>query len=445
MNYILIVLYTIALLFFIQKWKLFAFEGINRKWFQVVLLLKISAGLGLYWIYTEYYTVRANADIFKYFDDSTTLYNSFWTKPGDFFQMMLGIDCEGDHFRTTYYDNMFTWFKSFDSQIFNNNRTMIRLNAAIRFISNGSYHIHALIMSFLSMVGIALIMKTFKRTVEKFKGVSVILIFLLPSTLIWTSGILKGALLILWVGLLLYSFSRLKNSARSTKVRIIYGLLIPIMLFFIFTTKYYILIAGAPIGIAALLSFIWKGKSLLRYGIGIGICLILFLITSKMESDFNPSGLIMSKHNNMVQHDLAQHAGSAFDIGSYQLEDPQSNAWSLIKSSPNAFYNTFFQPTPSNISNPMALLAFFENIFILLFLIVCCIFIRKPTNWPMVLGISIFVIVLYVILGWTTSNAGAIVRYKVPALPFIIILGLELINREKFFSVFKFLKKSNPS
>jgi len=436
MDYFLIILYTVILLFIIGKWRLFKFDGINPRWFQAVLLIKIGAGVGLYLIYTKYYTVRADADIFKYFDDSTVLYNSFWESPGDFFKMLFGIDCEGEHFRTAYYDNMFTWFKSFDSDIFNNNRTMIRVNAIMRFFSNGSYHVHALFMSFISMIGITLIMKAFRKTISKFKGLSVLLIFLLPSTLMWTSGILKGALLFLWLGVLIYSFSRIKDRFHWK-----YLLLILVSIFFIYTTKYYILIAGAPVAIGALIGLFYKKLSLIRYGVGVGICISAFIITSSASFDYNPTGLIMSKHNNTVQESLKVKAKSGFDMGIYDLEDPNSSAWMLLKRSPNAFYHTFFEPTPGNITNPMALLTFFENIFLLLFLICCVIFIKKPTDWAMIVGLLVFIITFYVILGWTTSNAGAIARYKVPALPLLIILGLEMIGNQKSIAKIKFLNK----
>jgi hypothetical protein len=436
MDYFLIILYTIILLFIIGKWRLFKFDGINPRWFQVVLLVKICAGVGLYLIYTKYYTVRADADIFKYFDDSTVLYNSFWESPGDFFQMLFSIDCEGEHFRNTYYTNMFTWFKSFDSDIFNNNRTMVRINAVIRFFSNGSYHIHALFMSFISMVGITLIMKAFRNTISKFKGLSVLLIFLLPSTLMWTSGILKGAILFLWLGLLIYSYSRLK-----IRFHWMYLILVPVSIYFIYTTKYYILIAGAPVAIGAFIGLFYKKHSLIRYGLGISICLAAFLIISPINFSYNPTGLIMSKHNDMVQKSLSSNAKSSFDIKLYDLEDPESSAMLLLKNSPKAFYHTFFEPTPSHTSNPMALLTFLENIFILLFLLTAIILIRKPTNWPMVIGLIVFIIGLYVILGWTTPNAGAVARYKVPALPLIIILGLEMMSNQKSISKIKFLNK----
>ena len=151
LQYVLIAIYSIGFLFIIEKWSLFQFNTINRKWFQIIFILKIMAGFGLYWIYTKHYTVRSEADIFKYFDDSKVMYEAFFDSKKHFFQMLFGVNCEGQEFRELYYDNMTNWYKTYDSIVFNNNRTMIRINAILHLISFGSYHIHSIVMCFFPL------------------------------------------------------------------------------------------------------------------------------------------------------------------------------------------------------------------------------------------------------------------------------------------------------
>ncbi len=436
MEYVLISIYTIALLFLIGKWKLFRFEGIHVRWFQAIFLIKIMAGVALYLLYTRYYTARSDADIFKYFDDSKVLYNAFWEHPLDFLKMFFGIGAESEYFRSNYYDEMNTWFKIYDSQVFNNNRTMIRTNTLFRFFSGGSYHIHSIFMCFLSLTGLTLLMKAFRRTTEKFGVISVILICLLPSTLLWTSGVLKEGIVIIWMGLLAYSGSKLK-----TKFSIIHTLSVVFALWMIFTTKYYVLLCLIPVGLSLLLGTFWKKFPALRYATTAALVVISGWAVSHFTSMH--TDLVTGKHDDMIRHSLAENAGSLFDHHLF-LGSDSFGYWDLVLHSPNAIAQCFIQPTPNNLSSPMSLLALVENIFIVLTLMVSVIFLSRKANREMVFGIVLFTLFLYAILGLTTPNAGALVRYKMPALPLLILLVLELTNKEKLTSIFR-LKKRNLS
>lgn len=436
MQYFLIPLYTIILLFIIGKWRLFKFEGINTQLFQGIFLIKVIAGVGLYLLYTQYYTARQDADIFKYFDDSAVVYNSFWKNPSDFFQMLFGIDCEGEYFRKNYYENTFTWYKVYDNQIFNNNRTMIRLNAVFRFFSTGSYHVHSIFMCFLSTIGITLILKAFKTTISKFKGISVALIFLLPSTLLWTSGVLKGALLVLWLGLLVYSYSRIKE-----RFSIVYLLVILVCFYLIFATKYYVLMAGVPVLLGLIIGLFWKKYHLMHYILAGLICVVAGYFLSSIDSEFNPTDLITGKHDDMLRHAQQENAGSIYNATLFNDKQHETSYTELILGSGKAFFNTLCRPLPGDVSSPLMLVAFLENLLIMLFLLTCIVFASRKANWNMIGGILIFTLFMFVILGWTTPVIGALVRYKVPALPFLILLGFELADKEKLTSKLQRLKQ----
>jgi hypothetical protein len=94
----------------------------------------------------------------------------------------------------------------------------------------------------------------------------------------------------------------------------------------------------------------------------------------------------------------------------------------------------------------MIVLAGIENLVILAFIILCIIFIKPLSGiqWEYVFFCSSFVILQFLIIGCTTPILGAIVRYKVPALPFLLITFLLLLDKEKiikkiplYFKIFK--------
>ena len=80
------------MLYWIGKWQVFKLPGLPKYTAQLVFLLKFGAGLSLTWIYTNYYTDRSTADLYKLFDDSKFMYEAIFDKPKDFFKMISGLD-----------------------------------------------------------------------------------------------------------------------------------------------------------------------------------------------------------------------------------------------------------------------------------------------------------------------------------------------------------------
>ena len=71
------------------------------------------------------------------------------------------------------------------------------------------------------------------------------------------------------------------------------------------------------------------------------------------------------------------------------------------------------------------------------------LFFKKPSaeTKKMVLFCFSFTLFLSAVIGMVTPVLGAIVRYKVPLLPFFVIGFLLLLDKEKLVNKFPFLKK----
>lgn len=113
---------------------------------------------------------------------------------------------------------------------------------------------------------------------------------------------------------------------------------------------------------------------------------------------------------------------------------------SLLKNAPMAFLNTLVRPHPFEIDSVFSAVAGLENILIELIIILCAFFIRMPrenTKRIMALFAFSFVVMLFVLTGLVTPIIGAVVRYKMPALPFLIISLLLLTDNPKISSFFK--------
>jgi hypothetical protein len=412
-------LLLVAILWMIGKLPYFSLSGVNSKWLQVAFLTKAIAGIGMFYLYTYYYPVRNDADTFKYFDDSKYLYDAFWSKPGDFFKMLFGIGCENDYFFKTYYVKMNNWYLAYDNGLINDSRLIIRLNAVFRLFSFGNYHIHNLLLNLLSFVGLYSLMRLFIE-VSGSKWKSYIAAFAVPSTIFWSSGILKEAVLIFAIGLFCWNFYRFVNGTYRWKTGLTIVVLLPLLL----VVKLYVFAALITASAGLLLASRWK-----RVGLSFVVCCLGFFAVVSLIGLVAPKysfvELLVQKQHDFVE--LAKRASAGSFIHTTKLDH---NVISILYNLPFGLVNSLTRPWPGDMHGLLFIPPFLENL-IVLSLIGFVIFRPNQLNKDQKAFIwfaATFTVILFSIIGITTPIIGAIVRYKIPALPFLFILLLTAIK-----------------
>ena len=202
---LLIILFSIIVL----ELRIFNLPGIKRRYVLVALYIKIIAGLGITFLYTNYYTGRSEADIFKYFDDSKVMHDALKENPKDYFQMLLGIHNDNSYFDNEYYKKMNNWYREYETVTYNDTHTIIRVNAFLRIFSFGFFQIHNLLLLFLSFIGLVALYKAFYNYFKNKAYLLFAAIFLIPSVLFWSSGALKESILIFAMGIFIYSIQQI--------------------------------------------------------------------------------------------------------------------------------------------------------------------------------------------------------------------------------------------
>ena len=115
---------------------------------------------------------------------------------------------------------------------------------------------------------------------------------------------------------------------------------------------------------------------------------------------------------------------------------------SMVKIAPAAFFNSLFRPHLLEAKNPLMLLSAFENLLIIFCLIISLAFhSKKNKNWHLIYFCMTIVVLLFILVGITTPILGAAVRYKMPALPFLLIAFVLIVDKDKIVQKFPFLKK----
>jgi hypothetical protein len=133
--------------------------------------------------------------------------------------------------------------------------------------------------------------------------------------------------------------------------------------------------------------------------------------------------------------------GSKIDIPTLDGSLP-----SFLAAIPMAVVNAVFRPFPADINSPFMLLAAMENVLFVLLLIAMMVWFQPSALRHPVLWLSLcFSAVILMLTGLVTPVVGAIVRYKVPALPFLFCAIIALTRTkdiERFFCrKFPFLQK----
>jgi hypothetical protein len=409
----LFVAYLFLFFWLIGKLSFFRFEKIPVSMLRACFLLKVAAGAAMAWIYTYYYTGRAEADIFRYFDDSRVIFEAFFTDTVDFLRIFFGIKST-DPYLYRYYDQMICW-DAYHTNI------VIRFNVLARFFSLGNYYIHVLFISFLSLAGLTGILKVFGSEFRNKARLAGFLVLFTPSVLFWTSGVLKEGVLISALGLFFYFFYRLKEriSLRHLLPAIF---LIPVLV----TGKGFVMAVLAPLLLSWIVSRKYDRYPAVFFGFLTFFALCAIFI-SQLVPALDLPALIAARQKEFIFLSESEKAGSY--LNSFMLE---SNWASILKNIPMALLNALMRPSPFDSYSVFTFAAAVENIILLMLIGISLLYSsRKNTRSNLFCFSLSFALILLVIIGLTTPVMGAAVRYRVPALPFLIISLVILMDTEK--------------
>lgn len=469
--------YALIFIFLILKLKFFDFTGISKGQLILLFVLKIVFGFAVSAIYMFYYNT---SDFDTYLKASKMGFDYFMGNSSNL--IMPG------------------WNSSFDDTMFNNSRIVIGINFLLQFISLNIQFVHILFFCFFSFAGLTALFRSLYKHFPNKRIALVIGIYLVPSVLFWTAGVFKETIAISCLGFLVY-FTDFGLQKKYTSSQILLSIFLFILLFF---TKIYIALAISPLLLANFMISKTEGKYIVLKYLSVFIAAVLMVHgfskfgdktnVYKMFADkqskaiseakggyflMNDSCFISVESSNkntlILQQDSTYRIkmGSSFlswkldnmkdttfvvnsmDSSSFKLlyHVTPANSVVLIKpfpptfggilnNIPSAILNVFIQPTLFGIKNSWQLIAWLENSLVILLLVFAVLFFDKKIakDNEVLLFCLLLGIIQFAEIGLVTPAIGAMVRYKVTALPFIVTISLICIDSKKLFSVMKRIK-----
>jgi len=392
------------------------------------LWLKIICGISLSLIYIYYFK---GGDTISYFYDTKTLGNVLFENPREFFKLML--NGTNNNFYYSIGTKVITFEFGKDAYSF----FFVRLITPITFLAFQNALITVILLAWISYIGVWKLYSLFCEVFPKlYKELSYAIVFV-PSLALWGSGILKDTVTTTACFLFVFYFYRLFIKKPFSFKYFLYLILCG---FVLISIKPYIIIALIP---ACLIWFsvVWTRNienvflrvistpTIIVFGITIAI-FILSLLGSSLGKYASKESIL--KKAQETQQDLINaesYSENYFDIGKFDNTVP-----SVLSKAPAAITAGLFRPFIWEARNPLMIASGIESFCILLLSIVVLFFvgpikiIRNLFKEPIIFFSLVFAIIFAFSVGLTTANFGALVRYRIPAIPFYICFLIVILS-----------------
>lgn len=405
------------------------------KYFSKALFIKLFAGLAFAFIYLYYY---GGGDTLYYFWGSQSVSHMFFKSVPTFIKIIAGDQSLEVYSMFDYSTGWPTYWR--DANSF----AVCRFNVPFYWLGFGSFLGNTLVMNLFLFFALWRFYEMLIQLYPNNEKQLAWALFYIPSVVFWSSGLLKDAwsltgLIMIYTSI--YQFIFLKE---RKIVNIFWILFWSYVLFAIRPFMFYIAAGSALIWvlfntIEAIKSRFLRTIALpILIMIGYGVGSLLFLQTSSKANDRYSSMDSMLETAWIIQDDLKRdyYGGNTFDIGYFEPTLP-----GIIKKAPQAIIAGLYRPFIWEGDGILMILSGLENctiLFLSLFFLIkgrIFLFIRKILKDPLLFSFSAFAIVFGFMVGLTTSNFGALVRYAIPSkLMLALVLTLMyfyLMNNKK--------------
>ena len=311
-----------------------------------------------------------------------------------------------------------------------NNFVVSKFAAVFYLLSAGKFLIVNFFFCLFATIGEFFLFIALSKKYPSFKKQIAIGALLMPSVLLYSSFMVKETLAMGLMGIIFYSlfqFFRKKRIVWHLIVIVIGGLVILWVKPYII---YAILMAVLFSLLIRLIVYLMK-KNIIIKGITILSLLVAGYLFYKNMNAFNGYVVDFVDTANFFQNQYNSDFG---ETSSFSIGDIDPTVKGFIQKAPSGFFTTYFRPYIWEVDKPIILFSALESFAVLLLFFVVVfrnlLYIPKLFRSDFfILYAFVFVIVFGVIVGLTTFNFGTLIRYKIPAIPFLMLFIFHLKNQ----------------
>ncbi len=367
----------------------------QRKLYWPALLLKVSAGWALGWIYVHFY--QGVGDTIMYHRDAKVLANLALADPRRYFDLLLSPSVPAELQLSLVAPRAFFFSK---------------IASLFSLVTGGNYWLISCYFSLISFLASWHLFRCITRHLPGLTLAAAVAFLFFPSIVFWTSGLIKESLACACLFFLSTVFVSLKF---IRKVSVGNGVIGLIAFWILWALKYHYAAIFAVVAVSAFcFDFItarMPGLSVVKKTI-VWLCIIIvpfFLITF-----LHPNFDIHSLGKVIVENNLAfQRLSEPGDL--VEFYNLSEDAGSIALNAPWACFSGLFRPFVWEAQNPLQIIASFENLAILVLAVLALVKVERDNHSLLTFGLAIltFVIVLSTFITLSSPNFGTLSRYRV--------------------------------
>ena len=390
------------------------------KYFLKGLTFKIFGGIAFALVYVFYYN---GGDTHTYFLDSRVLSKLLFINPSAAFSILsnnLTPENYSNFNMNTGFPHLYVWK---DTTTY----TVIRYSTIFNILGLQTYLPTTILVGVFSYIGVWKLYKLFYSLYTQYAKYLAYAILFMPSFVFWGSGIMKDTYIIGATCWITNNFYQIFISRKKIPINV-----------FLMVFNFIIIMNIKPYVIASLLPsmLFWLNRAYLKQMKSVVLKRLLFpfILVSFVFGGyyiFLGVGDSLGDYGNVdsaiekaqvIQQDLLRE--DSYGSNSYNLGEIDGSFSGMLKLAPIAIFTALYRPFINEIGGAMMFFSAIEN-FILLF---CTVYILYKTRLkdiiliikenPLIQYSLVFSIFLAYGVGIATANFGALVRYKIPFIPF---------------------------
>ena len=394
-------------------------DKVVRQFFMWGLMLKMVGAIGLGLVYSFYY---AGGDTSIYFSDSLIIHYAFAQNLNAWWHLMWQDALKID---PASYDYQWQMTLRNDPQGF----FVDKIVSLVNMLTFRTYMPSAVIMATLSFTGTWSLYKVLTDIYPELKKQLGYAVFFIPSVFFWGSGIGKDSICFGSLGWLTWASYNIFIKQR----KIFYSLvMMAISSYLIAKVKPYILFSFIPaMAFWVLVEYRQRITNSFFKSLSTPFTIVVaiasgYILLVKLGDEFSSYSITNAISTAQSFQDYHTFLAETANASGYNLGTFDGTITGALKMFFPAVNVTLFRPYLWEASSAIIFVSALESFGILLFTL--SVFFRngllKPFSMigkkPVILFAIIFALVFAYAVGFSAYNFGALVRYKIPCLPFFI-------------------------
>lgn len=409
MSTFLFILILLGCSLIVRRHRFTALPGLSANKLNALFLIKVAAGICLGWIYAkntanggDYWTLHKNGlaetELLK---QNPLSFLTDWLLPQDPNGWGGWFDSVGSHWNDL------------------RNTIVEKFLGILNLITNGNFYSNTVVFDLIGFFGVVALYRTWLKVYPKHNTAVMISCFLLPSPLIFMSGLHKDLFIFTFTCFSIYLLYQIIYERAGTRRY----LMLVLCLTGLLLLRNYVAIALLPAAAALWLTEKRKMKKLVAFSLVYGVSFVLIIVTSVFMHGSGPLHILVSKHEDFRALKEAHSQLPMFEL--------KENIGSFISNLPTALDHALLKPDPLDTDN-FYMLAFAEEMVVYMIALLFALYWERKNKMPaFTLFMVCFALTGLLFIGYIVPNAGSIIRYRAFYLPFLVTPMLVALARRK--------------